>query len=503
MKSLFFLSLILSANLYAQELLFEGTNKEGKPITVDFNKKVNSYVLQFDKKNPIYFPANEPDKLVDLFVAVRNSTIEDKKQVDRLKRLGQHLMGSISKDVPFPSNEEILKLALKNKEEAEAIMAQAPQENSKKKDCPEAQKKLEEELKKLEGKCACIVPLPPPPEEKDKKSNAKPAYALVIGEISPEKENSSFRGADISYQGVNDQPFHGGLDYLGVYTGEDRSGRTYGSEIDFKADYDWGDLGLNYKTNLYVAPHGYTDSNGNQWFYYTTHPDKDNRRYFFQNADEATTFEISGRYFPKGKAPLNSTERYGATYYGLTLGLEQHKDQKSNNWGGIAHRDLWHEKGGAFGLEYIDHMKDRTDYTAEAKIGREDYFPVGSVAFCSKIEAGIQGSSSKRIALDSKVELEFNTAKMGGAQKESPLFAARVWTNIWEPFNSPETEHNLYNGYGSPSARGPVTDSRMQSYGVGLETGGKNLRFSVEAIYENNSWSDKDLTYAFKMKYKF
>lgn len=50
MKSLFFLSLILSANLYAQELLFEGTNKEGKPITVDFNKKVNSYVLQFDKK---------------------------------------------------------------------------------------------------------------------------------------------------------------------------------------------------------------------------------------------------------------------------------------------------------------------------------------------------------------------------------------------------------------------------------------------------------------------
>lgn len=212
MKSLLFLSLILSANIYAQELLFEGANKNGKTITVDFNKKENRYVLQYDKKNPIYFPANEPDKLVDLFVAVRNSTVDDKKQVDKLKRLGQHLMGSISKDVPFPSNEELMKLALKSKEEAEAIIAQAPQESSKKKDCPEAQKKLEEELKKLEGKCACIVPLPTPPEEKGSKASNKPAYALVIGEISPEKETSSFRGADISYQGFNDQPFHGGLD---------------------------------------------------------------------------------------------------------------------------------------------------------------------------------------------------------------------------------------------------------------------------------------------------
>ncbi len=55
MKSLLFLSLILSANLYAQELLFEGTNKEGKPITVDFDKKENRYVLQFDKKKSCLF----------------------------------------------------------------------------------------------------------------------------------------------------------------------------------------------------------------------------------------------------------------------------------------------------------------------------------------------------------------------------------------------------------------------------------------------------------------
>lgn len=93
-------------------------NKEGNPITVDFDKKENRYVLQFDKKNPVYFPAKDPDKLVDLFVAVRNSTIDDQKQVDSLKRLGQHLMESISKDVPFPSNEELIKLALKSKEEA-------------------------------------------------------------------------------------------------------------------------------------------------------------------------------------------------------------------------------------------------------------------------------------------------------------------------------------------------------------------------------------------------
>ncbi len=412
-------------------------------------------------------------------------------------------MESISKDVPFPSNEEIIKLALETKEEAETIIAQAPQENSKKKDCPEAQKKLEEELKKIEGKCSCVVPLPLPPKE-EKKINAKPAYALVIGEITPNKENSSFRGADISYQGFNDQPFHGALKHLGFSNlGEDRSGRTYGSEIDFKADYDWGDWGLNYKTNLYVAPYTYQNLSGEERMYYTTHPGKDDRRYYFQNADEATNFEISGRYFPKGKAPLNSTERYSATYYGLTLGLEQHKDQKNSQLGGIAHRDLWHQGGDTFGLEYIDHMKDRTDYTAETKIGREDYFPVGSVAFCSKMEAGVQGSSSQRVALDSKVELEFNTATMGGAKKESPLFAARVWTNIWEPFNSPETKHNFYDGKGAPSARGPVTDLRMQSYGVGLETGSSHLRLSVEAIYENNSWSDNYLTYAFKMKYKF
>ncbi len=71
MKSLLFLLiLLLTTTLFASENLFQGKNHDGKSITVNFDKANNKYILQFDSKNPVFFPADDSQKLIDLFVAL-------------------------------------------------------------------------------------------------------------------------------------------------------------------------------------------------------------------------------------------------------------------------------------------------------------------------------------------------------------------------------------------------------------------------------------------------
>ena len=42
------------------------------------------------------------------------------------------------------------------------------------------------------------------------------------------------------------------------------------------------------------------------------------------------------------------------------------------------------------------------------------------------------------------------------------------------------------------------------AYGsVGVEVGGKNIRFAVDAIVEKNKWSDKDILWMTSLKIKF
>jgi hypothetical protein len=42
------------------------------------------------------------------------------------------------------------------------------------------------------------------------------------------------------------------------------------------------------------------------------------------------------------------------------------------------------------------------------------------------------------------------------------------------------------------------------AYGsVGVEVGGKNIRFAVDAIVEKNKWSDRDILWMTSLKIKF
>lgn len=383
------------------------------------------------------------------------------------------------KNYTIPSAEQILTAGFKMQETALDIITQ---KNGN--DC----NKQQQEKKNIDFKNKCIVCAIMNAE------NTK-EYQLIIGTSlsSPEEVWGS-------YSGSNDQPLHGAFEPI-HQTGDDFNGHTYGSNFKIAAEYSWGSLSLDAGTDLYVRT--YDAGMGRRYITNVENPK------MLQEADEHTYLRLGTKYYlHDDKRDKTFGEAFTSPYVKFGLGLEHDSDQGIGFFGGIAQREAWHKMFGVTGNYYMNHFKDQTSISTNAKLGTENYQPIGKMGFCSAIEAGLSGDNTGNLKAEAVIKAALDTGTLGGFSAKNPLFVINFETGISSPINkgsNPTIEtDSTYNSSYIKNRNYSFINSGESSYAsIGLELGGKELKLRLDAVYEKNQWNDGDLIYVTSLKKKF
>jgi hypothetical protein len=398
---------------------------------------------------------------------------------------------------PLPTAEQILRVGLALQDQAEKII-----EQKKKDDCHSRQAGTEVEKEKapdLAGKCIICALMS---ADKDMK------YQLLAGKI-PEKPKARSPlipdTISLTYLGTNDQPFHGALNSL-KKTGDDLNGYTYGSDFDLTAGYKWGDLSLNYSTDLYVSTYNKVDAQGNL-LHYRTDRDSKGLSKNIQEADEHTSLILGSKIFAKERPDKNTSSGENSLYSRFNLGLDYDSDQGIGDLGAIAQREAWHKAGGVRNDQYVNHMEDRLVATGSEKVGVESFRPVGKLGICSVMEAGLTGATNGTVSVDAMVKASLDSGTFGGSSRETPMFILNLEGGIKNPIikgSDPKLATDpLYNPELKNRNYSLIGDLKSAYASAGVEGGGKNVRMAFDVIYEKNQLQDKDLIYRFKVQVKY
>lgn len=406
----------------------------------------------------------------------------------------------------LPTPEQILTAGFRLQESALSIIEQKAN-----KDCATRNaEKLENKNIDLKNKCFICAII-----NGDNEKN----YQLVLGKTAKEEDQSissslfSPNEVSISYSGANDQPLHGAFEPV-HHTGDDFNGHTYGSNFNLTADYDWGNLTLDAGTDLYVSSYN-VYYNGIRYIHATDDPS----RKVLQEADEHTYLRLGTKYYLNDRHDKNEEAAFKDPYLKFGLGLEHDSDQGIGFFGGISHREQWHQMFGTTNDQYVNHFKDQTSISASAKLGLENYKPVGKLGFCSTLEAGLSGNTTGNITAEALIKAAIDSGTIGGYSRKDPLFVINFEAGTSEPLKNgsgPTIEtDSIYNG---PNANGTgstsptflnnknytfIGNTKKSHASLGVELGGEKLRLSIDVIYEKNQWNDGDLIYKTSLKKKF
>ena len=381
----------------------------------------------------------------------------------------------------LPTEEEILTAAFKLQGDALTII--------NKSNIPLCQTKLLEEFEaeKLKKDKCYICSLTQNGFEKDSK--------LFVGKLdsilSPEE-------IEIEYEGNNDQPFHGAFQKY-YHLGHDLNGHTYGSKFKLTSKYDWGELNFTAGTDLYVL--SFDDTYNPNWHYYAPGTDK-----VLQEADEHSYLRLKTKYYldPKYEKDEDFKTRKFSEF---TLAYEVDSDTGIGKFGGANHRKGWHQLTSVRQNYYMDYFKDRKEVKASARLGDEFYKGIGPLGFCAEVSAGINASTTGRVGLEGDAKVSLDSGKLFGGTRTNPLFVVNFGAGFNSPFKDGKDVDRLanpeYGGAFSPRNYRMVSDLKTSYTKVGVETGTKKFRFSIDAVFERNQWSDGDIIYSTSFKYKF
>lgn len=455
MKILAFLCLIFFSSLKAATQFDEQT----RILTISSELKSTSFNIHDYKR------AFEVINQID--------NIDDKKTA----------LSIVLKNYPKPSIEQILTAAFKIKDEALLIISRKNMA-----DCYLKLKELEEKIAEKDkiNQDKCIVCHFYKNEDPDD-------YTLTLGKWVPDE-------ITIGYSGLNDQPLHGAIEQL-HNTGNDLSGHTYGSKINVDASYPWGNLTFDIATDLYVTPYS-TTINGKTYYYTDGSPEKK----FMQEGVEHTSFKLGSKFYLDKKLEYHDNDISSAPYLKLGIGYEIDSDQGIGKMGAISHREWWHHTNGARENSYVNHFKDDKYFSARAGIGEEVYLPLGKLGLCATIESGLTAKTNSGINADGSIKAKIDSGTFGGFTRENPLFVINLELGanlpIKESRSVKKEDDSVYSFLKSHETR--MFDNQFTSYfSVGVETGGKNLRLGVDAVYEKSRLNDGDLIFVTSLKYKF
>lgn len=401
---------------------------------------------------------------------------------------------------PLPTPEQILTVGLKLQESAVGII-----EQKAKPDCANQNGvKFEKEKVDLKNKCfICSV----------MNSENAQNYQLILGRTA-KKEDQDFKSGllapnemTFTYSGTNDQPLHGAFEPI-HHLGDDFNGHTYGSKLQLTADYNWGSLSLEGGSDLYVSSYDVL-INGKRYFQVTNDPSGK----VLQEADEHTYLRLNTKYYlgdPQNKKEETAFENQ---YLKFGFGLEHDSDQGIGFFGARSHRELWHQMFNVRTNQYVNHFKDQTSLSANAKVGTENYRPVGKLGFCSEIEMGLSGNTTGEIKAEALIKAALDSGTLGGGSRKDPLFVINFEAGISEPirkgsdptietdptYNAP-ADGSIYLQNRNYSLIGNVKTAHAS---LGAELGGDTYKLSFDVVYEKNQWNDGDLIYVTSLKRKF
>lgn len=420
--------------------------------------------------------AEDPKELISKFNQLDPVKDESARKEILLKILDQY-------DGPTP--EQMLSVAFKMRDQALLVVS-----SPEKKDCMLNPKTVKEDEVKKE----CVVCSFFDEKNPDKKIMFLGNMPTKNGIFSPDE-------VSITYNGLNDQPMHG-LSEKFYNIGDDVNGHTYGSNLNVKLDYDWGNFTFDYGSDLYVLSYD-TMVNGKNRHYTTS----DGTRKFLQEADEHTYFRFGTLLYLDPKEKINLGENGINKYVKFGLAYEIDSDQGIGKLGAISHREWWHSIGGARNNEYINHRVDRDEYKVDLKYGTEFYYSMWKLGFCSSIEGGLSASTTGRVSLASDLKAQINSGTLLGFSRTDPLFAINVKAGIYHPLKA-GSEGSIendprYNPFLTNRNYSMIGDLNTAYGSVGVEIGGKNIRFAVDAIVEKNKWSDRDVLWMTSLKIKF
>ena len=327
--------------------------------------------------------AETPQELIEKFNQLDPVTEEAKRKEILLKILEQY-------DGPTP--EQMLTVAFKMRDQAMLVVS-----SPEKKDCALSPKTVkDEEVKKECVVCSCFDEKNP-----DKK-------IIFLGNMPSKNGIFSPDEVSITYNGLNDQPGHG-LSEKFYNIGDDVNGHTYGSNLNVKLDYDWGNFTFDYGSDLYVLSYD-TMVNGKPRHYTTS----DGTRKFLQEADEHTYFRFGTLLYLDPKEKINLGENGINKYVKFGLAYEIDSDTGIGKMGAISHREWWHSIGGARNNEYINHRADRDEFKVDLKYGTEFYHSMWKLGFCSSIEGGLSASTTGRVSVASDIKAQINSGTLLG-----------------------------------------------------------------------------------------
>jgi len=420
--------------------------------------------------------ADSPKELIEKFNQLDPVNAAAERKEILLKILDQY-------DGPTP--EQMLSVAFKMRDQALLVVS-----SPEKKDCALTPKTVTEDIVKKE----CVVCSFFDEKNPDKK-------IIMLGNIPTKNGIFSPEDVTITYNGLNDQPMHG-LSEKFYNIGDDVNGHTYGSNLNVKLDYDWGNFTFDYGSDLYVLSYD-TMVNGKPRHYTTS----DTTRKFLQEANEHTYFRFGTLLYLDPKEKINLGENSINKYVKFGLAYEIDSDQGIGKLGAISHREWWHSVGGARNNEYINHRDDRDEYKVDLKYGTEFYYAMGKLGFCSTLEGGLSASTTGRVSVASDIKAQINSGTLLGFKRTDPLIAINVKAGIYHPIKSGregaiETD-SRYSPFLTNRNYSMVGDLSTAYGSVGVEVGGKNIRFAVDAIVEKNKWSDKDILWMTSLKIKF
>lgn len=174
--------------------------------------------------------------------------------------------------------------------------------------------------------------------------------------------------------------------------------------------------------------------------------------------------------------------------------------------GAISHREWWHKAFGARENTYVNHFQDEKYFSARAGVGEEIYLPLGKLGLCATIESGLTAKTNSALSADGKVKASIDSGTFGGFTRQGPLFVLNFELGANLPLKESKSvkkeDDSVYAFLKSHETK--MFNSEFTSYfSVGVETGGKNLRLGIDAVYEKSSLNDGDLLFVTSLKYKF
>jgi hypothetical protein len=228
--------------------------------------------------------------------------------------------------------------------------------------------------------------------------------------------------------------------------------------------------------------------------YFYTDGSKDKK--MLQEGIEHTYYKLGSKIYLDNKIDYTTSELSLAPYLKFGIGYEIDSDQGIGKMGAISHREWWHKAFGARENTYLNHFKDEKYFSARAGIGEEIYLPLGKLGLCANSAVGVDG----------KIKASIDSGSIGGFTRENPLFVVNLEMGanlpIKESRSVKKEDDTVYSFLKSHNTK--MFDSEFTSYfSAGVETGGKNLRLGIDAVYEKSSLNDGDLLFVTSLKYKF